>query len=156
LLKEKPVRGVKCGLIEGSWIMDENNESPQTPEAAEGSEQTEPPVSAAEPESSKDARMWAMLCHLLAIFTGFIAPLIIWLVKKDEDPFVDNQGKEALNFQITVAIAMVVSGLLNFACIGVVLMPAVGIVDLVFCIIASIKANSGIAYRYPVSIRFIK
>ena len=107
-------------------------------------------------EVSKDARMWAMLCHLLAIFTGFIAPLIIWLLKKDEDPFIDNQGKEALNFQITVLIAMLVSGLLSFACIGFILMPAVGIADVVFCIIASIKANSGQAYRYPVSIRFIK
>ena len=56
-------------------------------------------------EVSKDARMWAMLCHLLGLFTCFIGPLIIWLIKKDEDPFIDDQGKEALNFQITVAIA---------------------------------------------------
>ncbi|MHC4157559.1 MAG: DUF4870 domain-containing protein [Planctomycetota bacterium] len=98
----------------------------------------------------------AMLCHLLAIFTGFIGPLIIWLVKKDDDPFVDDQGKEALNFQITVLIAMIVSGLLIFVCIGSILMPAVWIVDLVFCIIASIKASGGQAYRYPLSIRFVK
>ncbi len=105
---------------------------------------------------SKDARTWAMLCHLLAIFTGFIAPLIIWLIKKDEDPFINSQGKESLNFQITVAIAMVVSWLLCFACVGFFLVPAVAIVDIVFCILATIKSNSGQDYRYPVSIRFIK
>jgi uncharacterized Tic20 family protein len=107
-------------------------------------------------EISKDARMWAMLCHLLGLFTCFIGPLIIWLIKKDEDPFVDNQGKEALNFQITVAIAGIVSGLLAVVCIGVFLGIAVSIADLVFAIVASVKANSGEAYRYPVSIRFIK
>lgn len=105
---------------------------------------------------SKDACMWAMLCHLLAIFTGFIAPLIIWLIKKGEDPFVDHHGKEALNFQITVAIALIISWLLCFVCVGVVLLPAVWIADLVFLIIAAIKANNGEAYRYPVSIRLIK
>jgi len=130
--------------------MQENIETPKSPEGSSSE------AGAEQPEITKDARMWAMLCHLLAIFTGFIAPLIIWLVKKEEDPFIDNQGKEALNFQITVAIAMLVAMLLSFACIGVILMPVVGIVDLVFCIIAAVKANSGVAYRYPVSIRFIK
>jgi uncharacterized Tic20 family protein len=105
---------------------------------------------------SKDACMWAMLCHLLAIFTGFIAPLIIWLIKKGEDPFVDHHGKEALNFQITVAIALIVSWLLCFICVGFVLLPAVWIADLVFLIIASIKASNGEMYKYPLSIRLIK
>ena len=100
--------------------------------------------------------MLAMLCHLLGLFTCFIGPLIIWLIKKDEDPFIDNQGKEALNFQITVTIASIVSGLLTVVCVGFFLGLAVGICDLVFCIVASVKANSGEAYRYPVSIRFIK
>ncbi|UCF00469.1 MAG: DUF4870 domain-containing protein [Planctomycetota bacterium] len=98
----------------------------------------------------------AMLCHLLAIFTAFIGPLIIWLMKKDDDPFINDQGKEALNFQITVLIAMIASGLLSFVCIGFILMPLVWIVDLVFCIIASIKASGGQAYRYPLSIRLVK
>ena len=146
--------------------MAEINESPQSSESSESGNQAEQNVNAEQPETvqqgevskevSKDARMWAMLCHLLAIFTGFIAPLIIWLVKKGDDPFIDNQGKEALNFQITVAIAMLIAWLLCFACIGFVLVPAVWIVDLVFCIIASVKANNGEAYRYPLTIRFIK
>jgi hypothetical protein len=121
-------------------------EAPQKPQ-----EQTQPST-----EISKDARMWAMLCHLLGFFTCFIGPLIIWLIKKDEDPFINNQGKEALNFQITVAIAWVVSALLAVLCIGVFLGAAVTVADLVFAIVASVKANSGEAYRYPVSIRFIK
>jgi len=107
-------------------------------------------------EVSSDSRMMGMLCHLLGLFTCFIGPLIIWLIKKDEDAFVDNQGKEALNFQITVGIAFIVSVLLAFVCVGVFLGIAVGIADLVFCIVAAAKANSGQAYRYPVSIRFIK
>lgn len=107
-------------------------------------------------EADKDARMWAMLCHLLGLFTSFIGPLIIWMLKKEENSFIDNQGKEALNFQITVLIASIVSGLLTVVCIGVFLAIAVGILDVVFCIIACVKSNSGEAYRYPVSIRFIK
>jgi uncharacterized Tic20 family protein len=105
---------------------------------------------------SKDAVNMAMLCHLLAIFTGFLGPLIIWLIKKEDSSFVDDQGKEALNFQITVLIAMVVSGLLIFACIGTFLMPIVYVLDLVFCIIAAVKASRGEAYRYPLTFRFIK
>jgi len=134
--------------------------TPEPSENSGGGDQPEQPKEGQQEQPiepiSKDARTWAMLCHLLAIFTGFIAPLVIWLIKKDEDPFIDSQGKESLNFQITVAIAMIISWLLCFACIGVVLVPAVAIVDIVFCILATIKVNSGQAYRYPVSIRFIK
>jgi|SRR3972149_1958572 len=132
--------------------MAKTQKPPEAPENSGGGDQPQQPSE----QISKDARTWAMLCHLLAIFTGFIAPLVIWLVKKDEDPFIENQGKEALNFQITVAIASIISWLLCFACVGFVLLPAVLIVDIVFCILATIKANSGQAYRYPVSIRFIK
>ena len=132
-------------------------DQPQQPEQSENADKSEnvqeEQISG---EVSKDARTWAMLCHLLAIFTGFIAPLIIWLVKKDEEPFVNNEGKEALNFQITVLIGLLVSGLLSFVCIGLFLGLAVGITNVVFCIIASVQANGGQAYRYPVSIRFIK
>jgi hypothetical protein len=112
-------------------------------------------------EVSKDARMWGMLCHLLGLFTCFVGPLIIWMLKKEEDPFIDDQGKEALNFQITVGIAFIAVGivpvLLRFlACVMPLLGLAVSVVDIIFCIIACIKANGGEAYRYPVSIRFIK
>ena len=98
----------------------------------------------------------AMLCHILAIFTGFLGPLIIWLIKKDDSPFVDRHGKEALNFQLTILIAWVASGLLAFVCIGFILMPVIGIVDLVLCILAAVKSSRGEDYRYPINIRFVK
>jgi hypothetical protein len=97
-----------------------------------------------------------MLCHLLAIFTSFLGPLIVWLIKKDEHSFVDEQGKEALNFQITALIAYLASGLLTFVCIGALLLPAVAIVDLIFCIMACIATNKGEHYRYPISLRIVK
>lgn len=107
-------------------------------------------------EINKDARTFAMLAHLLAIFTCFLGPLVIWLIKKDEHPFVDEQGKEALNFQITVLIAYLISGLLTFVCIGLLLFSVVWVVDLIFCIMACVKVNNGEHYRYPITIRFIK
>jgi uncharacterized Tic20 family protein len=116
-------------------------------------------------EIDKDARMWAMFCHLgglamfipvLPVIGNVIAPLIIWQIKKDNYPFVNEQGKEALNFQISMLIYGLVSGLLCFACIGIVLLPAVVIVDVVFLLIAAVKANDGHHYRYPLTIRFIK
>ena len=116
-------------------------------------------------EVNKDARMWAMFCHLgglaallpiLPFIGGIIAPLIIWQIKKDEYPFVNEQGKEAVNFQISILIYELVAGLLIFACIGAFLLPAVMIFDIVFLIIAAIKANDGFHYRYPLCIRFIK
>jgi uncharacterized Tic20 family protein len=146
--------------------MAEKKEAAEKPEDSGEEKEAQENVKAEQPadvkpeqkfeEVSSDSRMMGMLCHLLGLFTCFIGPLIIWLVKKDEDPFVDNQGKEALNFQITVAIAFIVSGLLTFVCVGVFLGAAVGVADLVFCIVAAAKANSGQAYRYPVSIRFVR
>jgi uncharacterized Tic20 family protein len=141
--------------------MTEMNENPQAPDNA-GAEQTSQPVDEAQPADAgqaavgKDDTNMAMLCHILAIFTGFLGPLIIWLIKKDDSPYVDRQGKEALNFQLTILIAWVASGLLAMACIGFVLMPVVGIVDLVFCILAAVKSSRGEEYRYPVCIRFVK
>lgn len=131
-------------------------ETEETPKPAEGSGGGEVAQSQGGTEVNKDARMWAMLCHLLGLFTFFVGPLIIWMLKKEENSFIDNQGKEALNFQITVLIASIVSSLLTVVCIGVFLAIAVGILDIVFCIVACVKANSGEAYRYPVSIRFVK
>lgn len=103
-----------------------------------------------------------MLCHLSA-FLGFIipfgnilGPLVIWLIKKAEYPFVDDQGKEALNFQISILIAFIISAILMFIAIGFLLMVAVAIYAIVMIIIAAIKANEGVAYRYPYALRLIK
>ena len=110
-----------------------------------------------------NARTWGMLCHLSA-FAGLIipfghvlGPLIVWLIKKNEIPFVDDQGKESLNFQITVAIAALISSaLICLAGIGLILVVAVVIVGIVFAVMAGIKANQGIVYRYPWALRLIK
>lgn len=98
----------------------------------------------------------AMLSHLLAIFFGFIPPLIIWLVKKQESTFIEDQAKEALNFQITMAIAWFACFLLTMILIGALLMPVLFIGNLVLCIMAALKANEGIAYRYPFALRLVK
>ena len=110
----------------------------------------------------KEERTWGMFCHLV-VFLGFIipfasiiGPLVIWIIKREEMPFVEDQGKESLNFQITMMLAMIVSGLLMFILIGFVLIFVVVIFQFIVVIIASIKANEGVYYRYPLSIRFIK
>ncbi len=114
-------------------------------------------------EVNKEACMWAMFCHLAGLcafvlpFVGnVVGPLILWQIKKDEYPFVDEQGKEAVNFQISMTIYGLISAALSFICIGFFLLAAVGVVDLVFLLIAAVKANNGFHYRYPLTIRFIK
>jgi uncharacterized Tic20 family protein len=110
---------------------------------------------------SKEARTWGMLCHLSS-FVGFIvpfgniiAPLIIWLIKRD-DPFIDEQGKEALNFQISMTIYAFIAVILALILIGFVLMFIIMIANLILVIIAGVKANDGKSYRYPLTFRFIK
>ncbi|WP_017939681.1 DUF4870 domain-containing protein [Zestomonas thermotolerans] len=104
---------------------------------------------------SQEARQWAMFCHFAAFFGlvfpfgNLIGPLIVWQLKKDLAPFVDAQGKEALNFQITVTLAILASFLLLLVVIGFLLLWAVPLIALVLTIIAGIKANEGQDYRYP-------
>jgi uncharacterized Tic20 family protein len=122
---------------------------------------------------SSEERQWALFAHLSAllgcILTGawfgwgcFIGPLIIWLVKKDTMPFVDDQAKEALNFNITVAIigvALLVLTLITFGLGALLALPigvVVGIGWLVCTILAAIRANEGVQYRYPFTLRLIK
>lgn len=114
------------------------------------------------PLSHPDERMWAMITHLSALPGSFVligsvlAPLIIWQIQKERSAFVDYHGKEAINFQITMAIAAVVCFLLIFLLIGIALIWLVGAVWLAFTIIAAIKAYNGEYYRYPLTFRFIK
>lgn len=108
------------------------------------------------PTPDKDSKTMAMLAHLLGIFLGFIGPLIIWLIKKDQSPFVDDQGKESLNFQLMLLIGYVISGFLWCLLIGMLTFPLIWIFGIIFSIIAAMKANEGVAYRYPVNLRLIK
>ncbi|HEY3486527.1 MAG TPA: DUF4870 domain-containing protein [Gammaproteobacteria bacterium] len=109
-----------------------------------------------------DERNWAMYCHL-AVFGGFlipfgnlIGPLVIWLLRKERYAFVDYHGKEVLNFQITLLIALIISGILTLVLIGFLLLPALLIAALVLTIIGTVKTANGEYYRYPFSIRFVK
>ncbi len=107
---------------------------------------------------SKDARTMALLAHILGIFTSFVVPLIIYLIKKDEDAFIEDQSKEALNFHITVVIAyfaLIVISIITVG-FGALLFPVLGLGVLILGIIAGLKANDGVAYRYPFTIRLIK
>jgi uncharacterized Tic20 family protein len=122
---------------------------------------------------SHEERQWALFAHLSALLGGlltgafaglgcFIGPLVIWLVKKDTMPFVDDQAKEALNFNITLAIVGLVLLLLTLVTFGFGALLAVpvgilvGIAWLVLTIIAAVKANEGERYRYPFALRLIK
>lgn len=105
---------------------------------------------------TKDDCNMAMLAHLLGIFTGFVGALVLWLIKKDESPFVAEEAREALNFQITIAIGFIASWILAFVLIGLILMPILIIVNLVFCIVAAVAASKGQHYRYPFAIRLVK
>lgn len=121
---------------------------------------TPPPAPSGTP--SAEEKQWALFAHLSALagfiipFGSIIGPLIIWLIKKDTMPFVDDQGKEALNFQITAAIAFVACVVLMIVLIGLLLIWVVAIADLVLIILAAIKANEGVAYRYPFTLRLVK
>ncbi|MDX1660094.1 MAG: DUF4870 domain-containing protein [Nitriliruptorales bacterium] len=99
------------------------------------------------------AHLSAFVGAWLAI--AFVGPLVVWLVKRDEDPFVAEHAKEALNFNLTFLIALVVSVILMFVLIGFVLIAIVAIAWIILTIVAAVKANNGEHYRYPMTIRFI-
>ncbi|MFO7653963.1 MAG: DUF4870 domain-containing protein [Candidatus Krumholzibacteriia bacterium] len=134
-----------------------HGEQPQTPPAHGAANGPAAPV------PPPEARRWAMICHLVALVgllgngIGFLlGPLVVWLVKRDEHPFVNDQGREAVNFQITMMIAALISAALTFIVIGIPLLIIVGVLMIVFPIIAAVKSDRGETYRYPLSFRFIK
>ncbi len=107
---------------------------------------------------SSDDRVMALLAHLLAIVpgVGLLGPLIIYLIKKGTSSFVEENAKESLNFQITIFVALIISGILVVVAIGILLLWVLGIVNLVLVIVATIRASEGKIYRYPFNLRLIK
>lgn len=105
---------------------------------------------------TEEERTWGLFAHLSPLVIGFIGPLVIWLIKKDESEYISEHGKEALNFQITILIGMLISIPLIFIIIGGLLMAVLAILNLVFIILATIETSKGNNYRYPVSIRLVK
>ena len=115
------------------------------------------------PQVSKDEQNWAMICHLSALagfvvpFGNLIGPLVVWLIKRGELPIVDTHGKEALNFQITVTIAILICIPLMFVLIGIPLAFAIALAALILTIMAAVKISNGdLDYRYPFAIRLLK
>jgi uncharacterized protein len=134
------------------------------------SDQVPPQPPSQPPDVPADARNWAMAAHLSALVTflgipSLVGPLIVWLVKRDDHPYIAEHAREALNFQISVLIYVVAGGVL--AVIGVigtlglgllVIIPVViaaAIAWFVLVIIASMRASSGEAYSYPLTIRLV-
>lgn len=104
-------------------------------------------------ESERSTALWT---HVGAIFLGWLLPLIMFLVKKDESPFVRENARQSLNFQLTLIIAYFVSGLLMFVVVGYFLYLAVWICSIIFQIIAAVAANKGECYKIPMTIPFVK
>jgi uncharacterized protein len=105
---------------------------------------------------TSDEKTMAILSHILTFVGGFIPPLIIFLIKKDESKFVSDHAKESLNFQITLFICFFISIILMIIIIGIFMVWALGILDLILVIIATIRASEGKLYRYPFNFRLIK
>ena len=112
---------------------------------------------------SQDERTWGMLSHLSAFvglvipfFGALLAPLIIWLAWRDRSPFVGEQAKEALNFNISVAIGWLVCGLLTVVFIGILLGIGLFFAWLALTILAAIRASEGVQYRYPLNLRLVR
>ncbi len=109
-----------------------------------------------EPAKS-DSKGWAAAAHLIPLIGfGFVAPLVIWLIKKDEDAYVEYHSREALNFQISFLIYMIVSAILIIVLIGILMLIVIGIWGLIMMIVGGVKAASGDTWKYPFIIRFVK
>lgn len=108
--------------------------------------------------SADTDRTFAILAHLGGLLTSWLAPLIIFLIKKSDPQatFVTDQAKEALNYQITLFFAYVACFILSFVLIGFFLFMIVMMANVVLCILAAVKSSNGVLYRYPLTIRLIK
>ena len=114
----------------------------------------------ASPAVAAEARNWAVFTHLsaFAMFLGIpsiIGPVVMWAIKKDEDPFIDFHGKEAMNFNISFLIYGLVAAVSLLVLVGFVLLPLVFLTWFVLVIVAAVKASAGEHYRYPLTIKFI-
>jgi uncharacterized Tic20 family protein len=117
-----------------------------------------------------DERTWSMWCHMSALagipfpaFGCILGPLIVWQMKRNESPLVEEHGKEAFNFQLSMLLYLLAGAIIAFVgmffCIGWLLIPVLAAVHygaIIFGIIAGIKANEGAMYRYPLNLRLIK
>lgn len=126
-------------------------------------DQTDPTASVPElPPLTDEIKNWGMLCHLSALL-GFVPPFIgvvlgplaIWLIKGKEHPFIDANGRESLNFQISMLIYSAITSVTICIGIGLFLLPVLWVIDVILIVVAAVKASSGVVYRYPLTIRLI-
>jgi uncharacterized protein len=147
----------------------ENATPPSTPPPGQTPPPSTPPPSTPPPSDPNAHRQWDMWAHLSALggvvvpFGNLLGPLIIWQMKRHEFPSVDEHGKESLNFQLSATIYMCIAIVLtivgSFICIGWLFLPVIFLIyvgAIVYSIIAGLKANDGVLYRYPFNLRLIK
>lgn len=104
--------------------------------------------------ATSDQRTYALIMHLGSLFIGFLVPLVMWLVKKDESPFIDDHGKQLMNWHISLVIYFIISMVLILVIIGIFLFLLLIVLHVVFSILGAIAANNGDTYKYPLAIRF--
>lgn len=104
---------------------------------------------------SNDDKNIATITHIGGTVFSFVPSLIVWILKKDENPYIEDQAKEALNFQITMVLAYMLAGVLSWVLIGLIFFPVIWVLNIVFCIIAAISTSKGETYRYPFCLRLI-
>lgn len=139
---------------------------PPPPDGAGGSNEGPPSALSPHPWThpsglSNEVRNWALAAHLSA-FAGawmalaFLGPLVVWLMKRHDHPFVATHAREALNFNLSVLLYAIVGFVLIFMLVGFLLLPLIGLMWLVFTVVAAIRASNGEPYRYPFTIRFVR
>ncbi|WMS85571.1 DUF4870 domain-containing protein [Pleionea litopenaei] len=142
-------------------MTEQNDHQAQPQEEAQAEAPQQPTATPANEGPTADERQYAMFCHLAAFagliipFGSIVGPLVMWLIKKDESAYINYHGREALNFNITMALLGLLCFLLMFVVIGVFLLPLLAVVWLIMIIVACIKANDGVEYRYPFALRLI-
>jgi hypothetical protein len=138
-----------------SQMNDQPYQGGQQPPSAVGSAPPAPPV------PDRKTRDWAMGCHLMGLLFfvplgNVIGPLVFWLLRRQDSPFIDDQGKESLNFQITIAPAYLIGWFTTWMCVGWFVLLAMGVIAMILVAMAAIKVGEGISYRYPFALRLVK
>lgn len=121
-----------------------------------------PPAPTYAPAQTNEERTWAMLCHIASLagyvipFGNILGPLVMWLIKKDEMPLVNDQGKEAINFNISITVYVMIALVLIIVLIGIPLLILLGLMQFILTIVAAVSANGGKQYRYPLTFRLVR
>ena len=117
---------------------------------------TPPPLPPIAPQNESNDRLYVALMHLTQLVSWILIPLIMWVIAKDRSTFIDQNGKNVINFCLSYMIYIIAAALLSIMCIGIPILIALGIMLIVFVIIGTIKAANGEAWQYPLSIEFLK